>query len=106
MSGYAKKVVAVEIDPMLAGDCKLRGLETIEDNFLNVNLENADVIYIFLNLMGNYAVTKKIQEEKWHGILISHFYPLMNDITDFIKPNEVINVNINGFRAPFLIYNI
>lgn len=106
MQKYAKKVVAVELDPALASDCRFRGIETIEDNFVNVSLDGAEVIYLFLNLMGNYAITKKIQEDNWHGTIISHFYPLMNDITDFIKPDEVIDVNIYGFRAPFLIYKI
>lgn len=106
MQPYAKKVVAVEIDPLLASDCRYRGVETIEDNFVNVDLKEAEVLYLFLNFFGNYAITQKLKEENWHGTVISHFYPLLNSIYDLIKPDKIIDVNTGGFRAPFLIFNL
>lgn len=106
MTQYAKKVVAVEIDPLLASDCRYRGLDTIEDSFMNIKLEDAGVIFIFLNLIGTYAITKKIQEDNWHGTLISHYYPLQNSMYDLLKPDKVIDVNVFGDKFPFLIYNL
>lgn|SRR3990167_4146815 len=106
MQKIAKKVVAVELDPILASDCKFRGLETIEDDFMKVSLKEAEVIYIFLNLMGTYALTKKLQDENWHGTLISHYYPLQHALHDIIKPDEMINVSINYHRFPLLIYKL
>lgn len=106
MQPHAKRVVAVEIDPVLASDCRWRGLETIEQNFMKVPLQEAEVIFIFLNLIGTYALTKKLQEDGWHGTLISHYYPLQNSLNDIIKPDRVIDVIVDGDRFPFLVYNL
>lgn len=106
MQPYAKKVVAVEIDPLLASDCRYRGLETIQDSFMKVSIKEAEVIYLFLNLIGSYAITKRLQEEQWHGTVISHFWPLQNSLFDMIKPDKVIDVVLDGDRFPFLIYNL
>lgn len=106
MSKYATRVIAVELDPVLASDCKYRGLETINEDFMRVPVKEADIIYVFLNLIGTYALTKKLKEEEWHGTLISHYYPLQNGLHDIIKPDKIIDVSINYHRLPFLIYNL
>mgnify|MGYP001579718376 CR=1 FL=1 len=106
MQKYATRVIAVELDPVLAADCKYRGLEVINQDFMRVPVQEAEVIYIFLNLMGTYAITKKLQDEEWHGTLISHYYPLQNALHDIIKPDKIINVSINYHRFPLLIYNL
>ena len=106
MKPYAKRVVAVEIDQLLASDCRYRNLETIQENFMKVSVSEAEVIFLFLNLIGTYAITKKLQEENWHGTVISHYYPLQNSLDDLIKPDKVIDVVVDGDRFPFLIYNI
>lgn len=106
MTEYAKKVVAVESDEMYAGDCVLRGLETINTSFLNIPLYTAEVIFIFMSSIGNYALTHKLQDDNWHGTVISHYYPLMNSPTDLIKEDQLIDIKLPGLRLPFLVYNI
>lgn len=107
MEKYAKKVIGIELENPLSNTQYFSdNIEIINDNFLKVDLKNAEIIYIFMGLVGNYALTKKLQDTNWHGTVISHFYPLMNDLTDLIKPNRVIDVNLGDSRFPFLIYNL
>ena len=100
---YAKDVVAIEFNHRLAEKCRERGLYTIEEDFVSVNIHEADVIFCFLSLIGNYTLTKKLKRDDWHGTVISHFYPLQDSPLMAIPPDEVIDVND---RIPFLIYNL
>lgn len=98
---YAKDVVAVERDSMYAAECRLRGLRVLQDDLTDVSFTGVDVIYFFLSFSGAYAVTRKIQNEGWHGTVISHFYPLHEIPGDYWKPHEVIHSEL-----PFLIYHV
>lgn len=102
MSKYAKKVVCIENDPILADECESKGLETISDDFTKVDLKEADVIYIFMSMMGNYNLAKKIQKEGWHGTVISGLYPMFLDPTDPPSPDQIIQ----GEQIPLLIYQL
>ena len=106
MKKYAKEVVAIEADPVLFAECQSRGVESIYSNFLDVDFEEADVLYIFMNFLGNYALTKKLQEDDWAGIVISQYYPLQNNVTDMIPPDKVIDVNLPSGKFPFLVYHV
>lgn len=106
MSLYAKKVVGIEEDEMYAGDCEIRGLETIKSDFMMVNLEEAEVLFFFMGFIGAYALSKKIVEDNWHGTVISHYYPLQHSPTDLWEPSEIIDVKTKNMRFPFLIYKI
>ncbi len=106
MQKYAKKVVAVEEDRSLWIYLIDGGLESINDDFMNVPLTDAEVIFVFMSFTGNYALTQKLKEEDWHGMVISHYYPLQETPVDWIKPDKVIDVNTDGVRFPLLIYNL
>lgn len=103
---YAKNVVAVEIDPILARSCLDKGIDTINESFLKVNLEGAEVIYAFLNFMGMYALGKKIEKDNWRGTLISHYYPLNDYGFKMREPQKVVNVELGDIMFPFLIYEL
>jgi len=102
MAQYAKKVVAVEIDETLAGDCRIRGLETIHGDFMDVDLSGAEVIYIFMSFFGTCALTNKLRELNWTGTVISQYYPLHTDLLAVEKPNVTVFVD----HIPYLVYKI
>jgi len=102
MAQYAKKVVAVELDETLAGDCQMRGLETIRDDFLNIDLSGAEVLYIFMSFFGTCALTNKLIQDGWHGTVISQYYPLHSSLIDIIKPKLIVYHN----NLPYLIYYV
>lgn len=106
MAPYAKRVVSIEIDPALAAKAKGRGVETVNSSFEAVSLEPAEVIYSFLGFAGMYALTRKITEDGWRGTLVSHYYPMLENPAKPWEPDEIIHVNADGFRFPFLVYRI
>jgi 23S rRNA U2552 (ribose-2'-O)-methylase RlmE/FtsJ len=93
MTGCAGQVTAVEIDPFLAQECRKRGIVTIEGNFLDADLSYAEVIYAFLSLAGNYALYQKLIREKWHGLVLSHLYPLHMGLHRILPPYTCLDVN-------------
>lgn len=106
MSEHAKKVVAVEMDGELSNKCSSRGIETINENFMNVDLSDADVIFIFMGLVGNYTLTKKLARDKWKGTVLSHYYPLQEMPMFPFMPNELIDVRVGNIEFPILRYEI
>lgn len=102
MAQYAKSVVAVELDETLAGDCRMRELETIQDDFLNVNLSQAEVIYIFMSFFGTCALMNRLREIHWTGTVISQYYPLHVNLTAIEPPTTIVYVN----HIPYMIYKI
>lgn len=108
MSKYAHHVTAVEIDWDLAKfghESYGHKIFVQSGNFLHTPIKEAQVIFIFLNQLGNYAITRKIKKEKWHGTIISHYYPLHNGLQP-IKPHKIIHVDLVDHLFPFLVYKI
>ena len=103
---HAKKVVAIESNQVLGEKCIVRGIETKIGNFLEEDLSEAEVIFIFMSFVGNYALTKKLDADNWSGTVISHFYPLLDSMTELRKPTEVIDVNLINGRFPLMIYEL
>lgn len=101
MKQYATQVIAIEDDDMLAIHSRKRGVQTIIEDFLDVDLSKAEVIYIFMSFYGTMMLTKKLLKEDWHGTVISHYYPLHLNIAEPMKPDEFINEVV-----PFLIYHL
>lgn len=99
MSQYADKVVAVEADPELAMKCRERGLETICENFLDVNLTPASVLFVFMSFYGTSALTTLLKDTGWRGTVISHYYPLHEHLGDIRKPDFFYND-----VCPLLVY--
>jgi len=106
MYKYAKRVVAVESDPHIAIQYPWKGIECIENDFMQVDLKEAEVIFVFLSFVGMYALTRKLIKDNWHGIVISHYYSLQNLDTRPMPPSEVIVAEIDGGAIPFLIYKL
>lgn len=108
MGEHAKRVVAVESNEMYAGDCRLRGLEVIQDDFNNIDLEPAEVIYIFMSLFGTCALTLKLERDNWHGTVVSQYYPLHTSLTPsgVYTQDETIELQLGNGTIPFLVYNI
>lgn len=106
MARYAKKTVAVEMDYKLATEARNKKVEVINDNFLNIDFSEAEVIYIFMGFMGLYALSRKIEEEGWTGIVISHYYPLQDLQLRPMKPDKIIHANYDNVRFPLLVYAI
>lgn len=104
MAQYAKKVVGVELDSELAEMGQGKGIEVINDDFMNVDLSEAEVIYAYLSFIGNYALTRKLKN--WNGTVISLLYPLHDSLAAIIRPDEVIHVEQGDVAVPLLIYKL
>lgn len=99
MSKYAKSVSGIEIDAVLAGIAKKKGLSVKVENFVNSDLSSYEVIYCFLNLMGVYALKEAIDEQKWKGTIISLYYQF-----PVLKPTQIIKVRLQDAIFPFIVY--
>lgn len=106
MAEYAEKVVCVEAQEGLAEICQQTKLQVIHGNFLEVNLQEAEVIYVFLSFMGMYALTNHLAEIGWKGTVISHYYPMHKTSHQMIAPDDNIDVDLGYVRFPFLIYQL
>lgn len=92
------KVTCIELEPVYAGICRSRGLETIQSDFESLK-PDCTVIYAFLSFVGNYKLSRWIERNDWHGTVISQYYPLGTDPTNFLKPYKIVHSEL-----PFLIY--
>jgi|ERR1035437_388805 predicted rRNA methylase YqxC with S4 and FtsJ domains len=101
LAQYAKEVVAVELDIQLVLESRSRGVRTINEDYLTVDLFGAEVLFIFMSFYGTMLLTKRLKELNWHGIVISHYYPLHETIVYPKLPNLVINNS-----CPLLIYTV
>jgi len=104
MGRFAKRVVAVETDPRLALECKWAGLETIQQSYMKIDLSKAEILYVFMGFVGLYALTKKLRKDNWHGILISHYYPMQDEPGKAVPANLIIDVEHEDGIFPLLIY--
>ena len=85
MRNFAKEVKEIEIDPKFT--------RTPQD-FLEMNLNEAEVLYISMIQEGVTALGKKLEKDKYHGVVITYGGILYEDI----EPKEK--------RQTFLIYEI
>lgn len=106
MFKYAKKVVAVESDEYLAVKYPWKGIKCICKDFMEVDLKEAEVLFVFLSFVGMYALSRKLMKDNWHGTVISHYYSLQDLTTRPIPPSEVIVAEIEGGAIPFLIFKV
>ncbi len=104
MARYANKVVGIELDFSLAEKSRAKGIKTLSNDFMVMDLNEAEVVYAYLSFIGNYALTRKLKN--WHGTVISLLYPLHNSLTEIIKPDEIIHVEEGDISVPFLIYKL
>lgn len=104
MSKYAKRVVGVEVNPVLAKFARKTGFEIIEDDFVNIPLDNINVIYVSLGYKQMARLEKKILD-KDNLTIISYFYGFSS-----IKPTEIIRCDIPHVKGveefSFLIYKL
>lgn len=105
LAPYCKYVRAIEVDPDLAKRCRLRGIDTFEQDFMSSDFADADVIFAFLNPVGMWALGRKLQLQQWHGTIISHTWPLRNKWMKEVQPKEVIEVYDYDTYFPILIYD-
>lgn len=99
MSKYGK-VIGIEADPFLVVSAKDKGVETITEDYLNINYPCGSVLFIFMSFYGTMRLATKLKKEKWHGTIISHYYPLHEDISN---PWSGYFINIS---CPLHIYEI
>lgn len=92
---YAKEVTGYEISDFDAPSYVKK------KNFLDADLSEFEVIYCFLNSFAMYAVGKMIEDQSWHGILISLFYKLPDR-----EPSETIDVKMRTARFPLHVYRL
>ncbi len=85
ISKVAKKVVAVESNRGRAEVCRSKGLEVIEDNFLSVDLDPAQVLFVYQSYLGTHHLANKLEKEEWRGTVICNSYPLADVLK---KPNK------------------
>lgn len=104
---FAKRAVAIEILEDKADECRRRGLETIQGDFLEVDFKEADVIVCFLSLIGNWAITEKLRRDKWKGTVVSYFWPLQ-DIPCIPLPHKLMITvdDRHGTIIPLLVYEV
>ena len=94
------EVTCVEIDEVLAFQCKGKGLNTLPVDF-ELLTPDCDIIYAFLSFVGNYKLTRWLKKRNWHGTVISQYYPLGEESWNLLNPDEIIHSDL-----PFLIYHI
>lgn len=93
-------VTCVEIDPVLAFQCREKFLDTIEEDFEDI-IPDCDVIYAFLSFVGNYKLTRWLQHHNFEGVVITQYYPLHTSPLNYWKPDNIIQSDL-----PFLIYDL
>ena len=92
-------VTCVEIDPVLAFQCREKGLDTIEEDFEDL-IPDCEVIYAFLSFVGNYKLTRWLQRHDFKGVVITQYYPLHVSPLNYWKPDDIILSDL-----PFLVYD-
>lgn len=102
----ASRVKAIECDHELAQQCRAKGLETLEMDYMNADYADADVIFCFLNPVGMWALGRKLHAQRWHGILLSHTWTLKNLQMMDVMPKEVIEVIDYDVHFPILVYKL
>ena len=98
---YAKEVVGVELDPILATRAVSRGVNTLNENFLDVDISKAEVLFVFMSFYGTSRLTKRLLQMKWKGLVISHYYPLHTMLDCPLVP-----IDRKDKTCPLLIYEM
>jgi ribosomal protein L11 methylase PrmA len=80
-SKRCRKAVGIEIDPLRVLWSRLRAkgknIEIFRENFFNHNLNDADVVFIFLRQKANDRLEKKFKKEMKKGSrIVSHYWKL------------------------------
>lgn len=100
----AQRAVNVELDPVLAERSKRAGIDTIEQNFMDTDLTDADVLYIFTSFYGSYNLTRKVRTDGWGGTIITQYYPMHDYFMNFIEPDRIVHVKAGLVYIPLLVY--
>ncbi len=87
----AKRVVAVEIDKDRAEICRSKGLETIEADYMSLDLSPAEVLFVFQGYMGTNHLANKLESEEWKGTVICNSYPLADILKQPKKFDEMVS---------------
>jgi hypothetical protein len=102
LAQYAKQVIAVESDIFYASQSlDIPTIKTLFGDIQGVNLHQAQVLYFFLSFCGAYNITQLIKNSNWHGTVISRYYPLHDDPTNYWIPDRIVHADL-----PFLIYTL